>query len=97
MVPEPTFPNWGLRYIAASDMVWLTDMGVRLPAIVQLDGLDISLKATPPAEWLPSNVSFREWDIRSDVPEDLVGQYDIVHVRLLIFVLPSRRAASDSS
>lgn len=63
------------------------DLSSRLPATVRLEGLDVSLKATPPTEWVPSNVAFREWDIKQEPPEDLVGQYDVVHVRLLVFVL----------
>lgn len=59
----------------------------RLPQTVRLEGLDISLEATTPKEWVPSNVSFREWDFKQDPPEDLVGQYDVVHLRLLILVL----------
>jgi hypothetical protein len=54
---------------------------------VQLDGLDISLKATPPEEWLPSTVNFRKWDMRHPVPGDLIEKYDVVHVRLMAFVL----------
>ncbi|KAI0387987.1 S-adenosyl-L-methionine-dependent methyltransferase [Hypomontagnella monticulosa] len=67
--------------------VFLTDISARLPSTAQLDGLDISLKATPPAGWLPPNVSFRQWDIKQAVPDDLVEKYDAVHVRLLMFVL----------
>lgn len=47
----------------------------------------MSLQATPPAEWLPGNIRFRRWDIRETVPEDLVEAYDVVHIRLLSFVL----------
>ncbi|PYI14349.1 UMTA methyltransferase family protein [Aspergillus violaceofuscus CBS 115571] len=42
---------------------------------------------TPPRAFLPSNVRLHEWDIFSEVPEHLVGQYDVVHVRLLVFVV----------
>ncbi|KAI1122476.1 S-adenosyl-L-methionine-dependent methyltransferase [Nemania abortiva] len=88
---HPSIPAVGSQHriadVGTGTGVWLTDLSAHLPATVQLDGLDVSLKAIPPVEWLPSNVSFRQWDIREAVPEDLVGQYDIVHIRLFIFVL----------
>ncbi|KAH8163676.1 hypothetical protein CIB48_g4565 [Xylaria polymorpha] len=80
-------PNLRVADIATGTGVWLTDLSTRLPATAHLDGFDISLKATPPANWLPSNVTFQTWDIRDDVPEALLGHYDIVHIRLLSFVL----------
>ncbi|KAI1203573.1 S-adenosyl-L-methionine-dependent methyltransferase [Nemania serpens] len=73
--------------VATGTGIWLTDLSTRLPATTQLDGLDISLKATPPAEWLPPNVTFHLWDIREAVPETFVEKWDVVHVRLLSFVL----------
>ena len=65
----------------------MTDLARRLPASVQLDALDISFDSTPPPEWLPSNMQTIQWDVKDDVPEELVGVYDIVHIRLFIFVL----------
>jgi hypothetical protein len=53
----------------------------------RLEGLDISFDAAPPVEALPSNVKFRHWNVKEDVPEDLVGAFDIVHVRFLSCVL----------
>lgn len=63
-------------------------MSRKLPSTAQLDGFDISLEQAEPLAWLPSNVSFREWDIMTDVPADLIGKYDVVHIRLFIFVVP---------
>lgn len=54
---------------------------------MHLDGLDISFDATPPPEWLPPNMTLRHCDIKADIPEELVGVYDIVHIRHFIFVL----------
>ncbi|KAI2602805.1 S-adenosyl-L-methionine-dependent methyltransferase [Hypoxylon sp. NC1633] len=67
--------------------VWLTDLAARLPSSVRLDGLDISLHAMPPKEWLPPNITLRQWDIKGDVPDDLVGVYDVVHARNFVFVV----------
>lgn len=32
-------------------------------------------------------MKFRHWDVKQDVPEDLVGAFDIIHLRFLSFVL----------
>ncbi|KAI1325558.1 S-adenosyl-L-methionine-dependent methyltransferase [Xylariaceae sp. FL0255] len=80
-------PQHRIADVGTGTGVWLADISTRLPASVQLDGLDISFKATPPPQWLPSNISLLEWDIKQPVPDHLIGQYDIVHIRLFIFVL----------
>lgn len=53
----------------------------------RLEGFDISFDAAPPVETLPSNVSFRQWNVNQDLPDDLVGAFDVVHVRFFAFVL----------
>lgn len=67
--------------------IWLFDVRESLDQSARLEGFDISFDAAPPRETLPSNVSFRHWDVNQDLPEDLVGQFDIVHVRFFAFVL----------
>lgn len=62
-------------------------MAAKLPASVQLDGLDVSLHAAPPSTCLPANVTLRHWDIKEPPPSDIVGVYDVVHLRNFIFVL----------
>lgn len=41
----------------------------------------------PPKELLPENISLHKWDIKTDIPKEFEGVYDIVHVRMLTFVL----------
>lgn len=53
----------------------------------RLEGFDISFDAAPPVETLPPNVAFRHWNVTEDLPEDLEGAFDIVHVRFFAFVL----------
>lgn len=67
--------------------IWLFDVRDSLDPSARLEGFDISFDAAPPAETLPFNVSFRHWDVNQDLPEDLVGAFDIVHVRFFAFVL----------
>lgn len=57
-----------------------------MPA-ARLDGFDISADQYPPKEWLPGNISLSLLDIQKAVPEELVGQYDMVHVRLFLTVV----------
>ncbi|KAL1847862.1 hypothetical protein Daus18300_013776, partial [Diaporthe australafricana] len=70
-----------------NNRIWLTDLSPRLPETAQLDALDISFDAVAPKEWLPSNVTLRQWNVKSDIPADLVGRYDVIHIRNFIFVL----------
>jgi hypothetical protein len=72
---------------AYTDRVWLTDLVNEFSGTGQLDGLDISFDAAPPRDWLPHNMSLHRWDIKAEVPEHLVGVYDVVHVRHFAFVL----------
>lgn len=67
--------------------IWLLDARDSLAPSARLEGFDISLDGVPPADTLPANVSFRHWDLKGDLTEDLVGAFDIVHLRSLSFVL----------
>ncbi|KAF3480137.1 uncharacterized protein GIQ15_05484 [Arthroderma uncinatum] len=73
--------------IATGTGLWLFDVARELPASAQLDGFDISLANAPQKQWWPRNVTMREWNVFDDVPDALVGKYDIVHLRLLILVV----------
>ncbi|GKZ76187.1 hypothetical protein AnigIFM56816_005163 [Aspergillus niger] len=67
--------------------ILLTDLSRRLPPSVQLDAFDSSLAAFPPKEFLPRNIGLHEWDMKTDIPKEFEGAYDIVHVRNVAFVL----------
>ncbi|KAK7740492.1 hypothetical protein SLS53_005335 [Cytospora paraplurivora] len=79
----------GLRVadIGTGTGIWLFDLRDSVDPSARLEGFDISFDAAPPTETLPSNVSFRHWDVKEELPEDLVGVFDIVHVRFFSFVL----------
>ncbi|KAI1321364.1 S-adenosyl-L-methionine-dependent methyltransferase [Xylariaceae sp. FL0255] len=82
-----TDANLQVADVGTGTGLWLTDLSKRLPPTAQLDGFDISLKATPPIEWLPGNLKFRLWDVKEPVPNEFIEKYDIVHLRLFGFVL----------
>ena len=66
--------------------IWLIDLNRQLP-LSCLDGFDVSADQYPPKEWLPANLSLTTLDIHKEVPEELKGKYDIVHVRLFLTVV----------
>ncbi len=66
--------------------VWLVDLSRQLPS-AHLDGFDISDEQFPPKQWLPAKLSLQTLDVFSPIPDDLVGKYDIVHVRLFVLVV----------
>ncbi|PYH70449.1 class I SAM-dependent methyltransferase [Aspergillus vadensis CBS 113365] len=86
-IPVKDNNNLRIADVGTGTGVWVTDLARRLPTSVQLDALDISFDSAPPAEWLPSNVKTFKWDVKQEIPEELEGVYDIVHIRLFIFVL----------
>ena len=67
--------------------IWLVDLTREVPPTVEMEGLDISISQCPPAQWLPQNVKMREWDMFTEPSEDLVGKFDIVHIRLVFLVI----------
>ena len=72
--------------VGCGTAIWLQSVAQALPNI-RLDGFDISLAQCPPIQWLPPNISLRQWDLFSEPPQELRCQYDVVHVRLLFVVV----------
>lgn len=72
--------------IATGTAIWLIDVARELRS-ARLDGFDIKLDQAPPPQWLPSNVKLRTWNIFGEVPVEMLGVYDVVHVRLLVLVV----------
>ncbi|KAI0197572.1 S-adenosyl-L-methionine-dependent methyltransferase [Astrocystis sublimbata] len=87
-IPLKDFPaDARIADIGTGTGIWLSDLATRVPATTQLDGLDVSFDAAPPTSLIAPNVTFRRWDIKSPVPEEMAGKYDLVHVRHFSFVL----------
>ncbi|KAK2604077.1 hypothetical protein N8I77_007036 [Diaporthe amygdali] len=90
-VVHPKIPiqsaNLRVADVGTGTGIWLLDVRELAAPTARLEGFDISLATVPPAETLPSNVRFRHWDVKQDLPQDLVGAFDIVHLRSLSFVL----------
>ncbi|KAK3311847.1 hypothetical protein B0H66DRAFT_575676 [Apodospora peruviana] len=69
--------------------VWLLDLHSQLPSSTETElvGFDTDIEQVGPRKWLPDNLSLRQWSVFENVPEDLVGTFDIVNVRLIVFVI----------
>ena len=66
--------------------IWLVDLAKELPN-AQLDGFDVSTAQFPHRKWLPPNVTLRQMDAYGEVPQELVGRYDIVHIGLVVVLV----------
>ncbi len=86
---HPSIPVHGesrIADIATGTAIWLIKVAREYPS-ARLDGFDINVSQAPPMQWLAPNITLRTWNIFEPVPEDLIGIYDIVHVRLLVLVV----------
>ena len=62
-------------------------MSRQTPSDWQLQGVDISNQNYPASEFLPKNITLKVMDIFADTHEDMVGKFDVVHVRALAVVI----------
>ncbi|KAL2840177.1 S-adenosyl-L-methionine-dependent methyltransferase [Aspergillus pseudoustus] len=90
----PIHPDLKVAEIGTGTGIWLLELASQLPSTVLLDGFDISDRLFPHSSLLPSNLKLGVMDSFGDVPADLVGKYDVVHLRLWCCVVtggdPSR-------
>ncbi|KAL6714399.1 hypothetical protein ACLMJK_007822 [Lecanora helva] len=82
-------PQANIAEIATGTGAWLLEVAREFPDS-RCDGFDISLQQAPQQTWLPDNVTMRTWDIYEPPPQDLVGKYDIVHIRLIALAVPNK-------
>ncbi|OCL03276.1 hypothetical protein AOQ84DRAFT_326187 [Glonium stellatum] len=82
-------PNKPIRVadIATGTGAWLVQLRERLPVSSVLDGFDITNAQFPPQDTLPDTVKLNVHDMREPFPQDFLGSYDIVHVRLIMYAL----------
>ncbi|KAH8129495.1 hypothetical protein ACSS6W_009978 [Trichoderma asperelloides] len=78
----PITPETKIADMGTGTGIWLLDVAHQVPSTVQLDGFDISDMQFPHEASRPDNMKFRTLDAFSQVPEELIGKYDIVHLRL---------------
>lgn len=86
----PVKENSLIADIGCGTGIWSTTLSPLLPPGARIEASDISLANAPPAGFWPDNVTFQELDIFADpLPEDLVGRYHVVHIRLFLCVISS--------
>jgi SAM-dependent methyltransferase len=80
--------------LACGNGVWLTDLHDELSkknissAVAKFDGYDINDINFPARAFLPSSVTFKKLDLfTKDLPKELLGAYDIVHIRALSSII----------
>ncbi|KAL5357094.1 S-adenosyl-L-methionine-dependent methyltransferase [Aspergillus floccosus] len=78
----PVTDNMKIAELGTGTGVWLFEAAKSLPPTTQLHGFDISDEQFPPREPCPPNVRFEIMDSFVDPPISLVGQYDVVHLRM---------------
>lgn len=90
-VLSPSIPakdeNLKIADVGTGNAVWLMELLPHIPASTQLDGFDVSADHYPAKEWLPRNVTLDLFDAFRDVPEHLIGRYDIVHIRTFAVIV----------
>ncbi len=85
--PTSSLPNFPTRsitrlYWLALHRVWILDAATCLPSTVELHGYDISNYQYPSRKFWPRNFRLGVLDSLTDPPPQLVGQYDVVHLRM---------------
>ncbi|KAJ5520142.1 hypothetical protein N7463_000595 [Penicillium fimorum] len=67
--------------------IWLRDLASVLPTTCQLDGFDLSGVMFPPKDTLPENITFHLQNLLEPFPEEYLGEYDVVNVRIMVVAL----------
>ncbi|KAJ5816423.1 hypothetical protein N7447_008656 [Penicillium robsamsonii] len=67
--------------------IWLRELAAVLPATCQLDGFDISDVMFPSKDALPENITFHHQNFLEPFPEEYLGEYDVVNVRVMVAAL----------
>ncbi|KAI0967690.1 hypothetical protein F4678DRAFT_445223 [Xylaria arbuscula] len=78
--------------LATGTGIWLFDL-LKSSEVSSLDiqykGFDISRALFPHSSWLPKNVILSTSDLLQEPPQSLHGQFDVVHIRLVLSLVRS--------
>jgi len=81
-------PDLSIADVAAGNGAWLIEISRQVPSSARLQGFDITAVHFPAKEWLPDNMSMHILDaFTPDLPADLVGAFDVVHIRTISSVV----------
>ncbi|KAK8078439.1 hypothetical protein PG996_004609 [Apiospora saccharicola] len=73
--------------VATGNGIWLEDAARGKPKSADFHGFDISLDQVGPKPWLPANIRMHTWNLFEEPPQEFVGYFDVVHVRLITVVV----------
>ncbi|EHA22134.1 hypothetical protein CBS63078_3260 [Aspergillus niger] len=83
--------------LACGNGIWLIDLHAQLAKnniTAQLDGFDINPVNFPAAAYLPASISLQQLDVLAKpLPENLLGAYDVVHIRAFASIVPDSNLA----
>ncbi|KAI0487500.1 hypothetical protein F4859DRAFT_510070 [Xylaria cf. heliscus] len=85
LATSPTPPK--IVEIATGTGIWLLEVAKTLSPDAELVGLDYDTSKFPTASSLASNITLRQADMLKPFPSDLLGKFDVVNVRLIVFAL----------
>ncbi|KAL2820930.1 S-adenosyl-L-methionine-dependent methyltransferase [Aspergillus cavernicola] len=92
--PEiPESPTMKIAEIGAGTGMWLLDLASQVPQGTQLHGYDLSDEQFPHESLWPSNTTFNKLDAFGEVPDHLVEQYDVVHLRMWCCIVKNNDTA----
>lgn len=82
------------RPVAVADVgtgtgIWIQHLAAQLPPTSRLDGYDFDTSKFSDASKIPGNVKLAFADAMKPFPQEILGIYDLVHVRCLMFALRS--------
>ncbi|KAJ5385072.1 hypothetical protein N7517_002983 [Penicillium concentricum] len=67
--------------------IWLRELAAVLPITCQLDGFDLSGVMFPSKNILPENITFHHQNLLEPFPDEFLGEYDVVNVRVMVVAL----------
>ncbi|KAI0808703.1 hypothetical protein GGR55DRAFT_679924 [Xylaria sp. FL0064] len=83
LLASPTPPK--ILEIATGTAIWLSEVAKTLPPDAELVGLDYDTSKFPSSH--AANITLRQANMYKPFPDDLLGKFDVVNVRLIIFAL----------
>ncbi|KAI0403845.1 hypothetical protein F4802DRAFT_569597 [Xylaria palmicola] len=73
--------------IATGTAIWLSEVAKALHPDTEFVGLDFDTTKFPPPTSLVPNITLRQANMYKPFPSDLLGKFDVVNVRCIIFAL----------
>ncbi|KAE8378008.1 S-adenosyl-L-methionine-dependent methyltransferase [Aspergillus bertholletiae] len=82
----PPLPaNGRVADVGTGTGLWLAQLhSEQQKGSIRMDGFDIDITQCPTAGWLPDNIHFQQWNATERPPSELHGQFDLVHLRLVM-------------